>query len=998
MPRPIVVIAVALVFVTRACVAQVNERDCLFDRCEDAALWGANLGWEFPGADGRVGASADGQCIRLDYDFRKGGNYVTAARALDISQASAVSFRIRQEGANSGFIRIADSTGQEHAAGFAIDGADWQTVRLNLDTATFGAHWSGANDGQFHFPLTAILIGVNRGPTPQGTCFIDDLMFRSSAPELRYRIALRTGEPGDVVFASDAPVPVRVTVENGIDEGASLALRVTGESWHGERRALLDRELTLPAFAAVDETVMLPASDPEYWALTAEVVSAGDVVASGQGAVVVVERPRNFGQDDPSSFFGLQQSSPGARTERLGVKWVRAGRDWKWAEMRRGEYWLPDLSEIRANHQLIMYTMTAYPPNWAEELAGDRDFWVGEGAAERTAWWTAFVEHSARELAPMVDTFEIQNEPDLTCMWQVGLNFAKGTERYARILESAAAAVRRGAPNARVAGIDVSGGDYDGGLPFSEAMMASCGGLIDVYTGHPYAGVRYFGEGREPMWPVRNEERRKCLDTIAMIDRHGGNQRFWVGEKGWGLDVKAPPLSRHSRQFAECLVQSMVIAHSVPRVERYFWFLEEGCNEGGYEYGLFRRGMPLPAALAYSTLAGQLHHAKPVDSPVLGSNLQTHLFASEDTGRATLVAWSEDGAADLVIAEAPDSWRAYDLMGHPSADGGRGDAIHIALDRAPTYIQVPLAALSDFRHALSLAAVSVTVPVRIEAAYAGDTRSLSVRLRNVTPQAHRVTIEARGVTAEVDVPAEAATTASLLIPGGLLPLVGQEVAVAVRSAATEQTTAVRLDLTPLRPYGGPEMLSSAEQPLPLAVLDQRGQVLPSDPGIGWTGPEDLSARVWAAWSPDGLVVEVAARDDQHVAPIADAGGFWESDSVQIAVDPLNDAGPQTGFDTDDREFGLVLGAEGPRAYITVPERKPLECEFSAQRLGQDVISYRIVIPWATLGIEPIPGRIIGVNAIVNDNDGTGRGYWIGITPGIGESKRPIAYRDVYLAE
>jgi len=35
---------------------------------------------------------------------------------------------------------------------------------------------------------------------------------------------------------------------------------------------------------------------------------------------------------------------------------------------------------------------------------------------------------------------------------------------------------------------------------------------------------------------------------------------------------------------------------------------------------------------------------------------------------------------------------------------------------------------------------------------------------------------------------------------------------------------------------------------------------------------------------------------------------------------------------------------------------------------------------------------------VNDNDGTGRGYWIGITPGIGESKRPLAYRDVYLAE
>jgi hypothetical protein len=34
--------------------------------------------------------------------------------------------------------------------------------------------------------------------------------------------------------------------------------------------------------------------------------------------------------------------------------------------------------------------------------------------------------------------------------------------------------------------------------------------------------------------------------------------------------------------------------------------------------------------------------------------------------------------------------------------------------------------------------------------------------------------------------------------------------------------------------------------------------------------------------------------------------------------------------------------------------------------------------------------------IVNDDDGTGRGYWIGLTPGIGEGKRPAAYRDLYL--
>jgi len=37
--------------------------------------------------------------------------------------------------------------------------------------------------------------------------------------------------------------------------------------------------------------------------------------------------------------------------------------------------------------------------------------------------------------------------------------------------------------------------------------------------------------------------------------------------------------------------------------------------------------------------------------------------------------------------------------------------------------------------------------------------------------------------------------------------------------------------------------------------------------------------------------------------------------------------------------------------------------------------------------------VIAVNFIANDNDGQGRGYWMGLTPGIGEGKNPEAYRE-----
>jgi hypothetical protein len=745
--------------------AGAQDREVLIDSCADVSAWGLNLGAEFPGADGQVAGgsgrpvSADsqrGQCLRLSYDFTGGGNYVTASRGIDIPApaakpaASAVSFWVRQEGANWGFVRICDATEQEHAGGFKIEGAGWQKISLPFDEKTFAGHWHGRNDGKFYFPLQTIIIGVSHGATARGTLALADLAFSSSDARLFYAVAMRTADPGNIAFTSPGSVAVDVTLANRLDEPCELTLRVGAEDWYGQKRPLLEAKVACQPRAAVQRKLSLDGRRPSYYLLTAEVLRDGKVVAQGQDAVVVTPRPQNFGVDDPQSFFALQQTTEGARTERLGVKWVRAGRDWRWGEMNAalgaptGKYTIGDLNAIRRNHQLIMYTMSAYPPQWAERLAGDEPFWEGPGAEQRLQWWARYVEHSARTLADQVDTFEIQNEPDLTCMGQVGLKFDAGVERYLKILRTGAAAVRQGAPRANVAGIDVSGGDYDGGLKFSDATMARAGNLIDIYTGHPYAGVRYFGPGLQPMWPVKNEERRKCLDTLAMIRRYGGKQRFWIGEKGWGLDVKADPLSTYSRDFACCLVQSLVIAHSVPSVERYFWFLEEGCNEGGYEYGLFRGGRPLPAALAYSTLAYLLHHAQPLASPAVGGFVQAHCFVSKDTGDGTLVLWSEGEKARLAVERMPARWSALNLMGGRLASGDKGGALRVALDRSPVYVRFPSSAARAVCEALAHAAVSLAEPLKLEVAYIGHTDRISARVRNLTAQTQSGVVEALG--------------------------------------------------------------------------------------------------------------------------------------------------------------------------------------------------------------------------------------------------------------
>jgi hypothetical protein len=175
------------------------------------------------------------------------------------------------------------------------------------------------------------------------------------------------------------------------------------------------------------------------------------------------------------------------------------------------------------------------------------------------------------------------------------------------------------------------------------------------------------------------------------------------------------------------------------------------------------------------------------------------------------------------------------------------------------------------------------------------------------------------------------------------------------------------------------------------VLSERGQILPPDPGVGWDGPEDLSAKVYLAADTKALYFAAAVTDDVHTASACRPDNFWNSDSIQIALDPRNDSGD--AFDEDDRELGLVLGADGPRAFITHPRPwRRLEVPVRIKREGNQTIC-EAVFPWDALGTPPLrPGQIIALNFIINDNDGHGRAYWMGLTPGIGEAKVPASYQ------
>jgi len=236
------------------------------------------------------------------------------------------------------------------------------------------------------------------------------------------------------------------------------------------------------------------------------------------------------------------------------------------------------------------------------------------------------------------------------------------------------------------------------------------------------------------------------------------------------------------------------------------------------------------------------------------------------------------------------------------------------------------------------------------------------------------------------------------IPIALTKAPTGELEILVDSEYGRQTKTLAVNLFPIKylktiRMDGDLMETNSLKPM---VLAERTAVLPADPGIPWNGPEDLSVRAWLGYDAENLYFAARVTDDIHVVEREDVGGFWQSDSIQMALDPENDS--RESYTKDDVEIGLVLGKDQPLVYRTAPDLKPIAGEVRIKREGTETI-YEAAIPWRELGIEPPqPGKVMAINFIVNDNDGQGRLYWMGLTPGIAEGKNPGRYHQWVFGE
>jgi len=973
----------------------------LLDPTTSFSAWQTNDGGEFPGA--RVTASIDedaerGACVRGDVQFGGESRYSGLQWWGRMERAQSVGFWVKLSDWDGGMLRVRDATDQEHAGSYRGKRGEWARIEVPLEPSSFGAHWGGANDGVLHFPLKAVLIAVPRGPD-LGHLLVSDLYVNSDAvtPEQRWSMNIQPGCPSGVALRGEKVV-YTVQVVNRVEQDATCEMTVNSQRAGGAPETSGAWQLPVPAWGDRTVSFTLPTDRLGYRQVNANLKPlTGDAPPPAVSGLAVVPRPRHYGKSAPDEYFGMQSLTDMEAAERLGCKAVRIGTGWRWVEPTQGSpRWEtivdPTVQNALKHHMSTLFTVESVAPGWIAWNRPDKPGVQGLPDPTRLDEWEAFVRAIAARYRGKLTALEVQNEPDLTCWIQPGLSFEEGVDYYVKLLEAAHRGAKAGDPDLPVAGIDVSGGDFDSNLRFTRAILDRTAASLDLYTGHPYSAPRYFGPGMSPKWPVANRQAEKCKEALDLVAGYGRPRRMWIGELGWGLQESAAPLSEYSLDFAACIAQSLIVGKTVPGVEKMLYFTLQGCNEDGNEYGLLRGrpSYPLPAATAYAAAAYALDNTTPCELVQTAGGLWRAGFVRRGSDELVIAWWTDGEQASIRPPISAPAGRWLDSLLQVLEPGSEG----VPVGRLPVYWTLPLSKTGEKPAFLDELAVGATVPLLVRNAYVSRLDRLCVEVLNRTSVPQEVEIGLLGTTHKRTLPPSAeTTTCEVPIAPALASDAPAEIVVTVRGPQLDERRSVRGDYTALEPLPEPPVIDGTPDPgTARFTIDTRAGVLPPDPTVGWDGPEDLSLTAYLAADQEGLYFACQVKDDIHC--VETTAPFWTFDSIQLAIDPHNDS--LDDFDDDDREIGLVLNPDGPQVLQTRPEGPDPKVPLAITHSG-DLTSYEVLIPWDRLGIEPpVQGQVMSINFMANENDGNGRAYWMGLTPGIGEGKSPRSYRQFAL--
>lgn len=710
-------------------------------------------------------------------------------------------------------------------------------------------------------------------------------------------------------------------------------------------------------------------------------------VCTRQGKIVkrteapfVVTMP--FPPPSRDGFFGMQDSPlPRNFLLRIGTSHIRTNDfGWKRFEPTQGNYiprppsppagffWQPTLNSDFTPGQI---------PAWALK--------PGSNLAD-PAKTIPYLEYVFRSLRGKAEHLDFINEPDLLLR-----NVPKNAEYYAELLNTAA-------PIARKYGIklmvDVSGVNSD----FFERVLRLAHDSIDICAPHPYCSPRIFAADGRYCAPPEKGGFASNLAAAATLSRKY-RKELLIGELGYSLEETLPFHSPEAHRMAAFLARMFLLAKCYPECRYLIWFIGlDRWEAGPYCYGIWRTAngiRPLPAVAAYAQAAHEIDRADNVEL-LLDSDIK--IVRIRKNGKTSYAVWNAgEKASPISLQKLPPECNARSIYGTPL----KGEKL--AVTEQPLY----LSETSEETILPALKAILDNRPPLTVRGYLSDRNTLKLHLfnRSFRDWQGNLTLLPQNVRKiGLTILRQAAETVTLTLsdtPSRKLTvrLQGKDGRTFEEVVELPEMQKVRrLNVNDLRNFD-----FQAEMRKGGTICQQtRDYLLPPDPSIPWSGPEDLSHRTLLGWDQDYFYIFCEVRDEEHTNSFT-LGNTWRGDSIQIGLDPFNNADGKLAYDADDYEFTFAKDKK-PWMHQAPPFQKtPSEAIGVRQIVTRDeenqTTVYRIAIP--RNGLRPLKlkaGTVFGFALCVNDLDKGKQRRTMNFGNGITEMKCPALFRKMVLEE
>ncbi len=404
-----------------------------------------------------------------------------------------------------------------------------------------------------------------------------------------------------------------------------------------------------------------------------------------------------------------------ARAADLGARWVRLdgflwhevqaqpGGAYNWQALERVDSALASARALGLRPVGIIRGAPAWAGVVPSNCAAIRDEYFGEFAA--------FLETLAWRYRDKVDYWELGNEPDvdpglvpsdspLGCMGDVNDPYYGG-ERYGRMLQIAAPALRRGNPQATI----IFGGlllaasstsDPRMGRPerfFEGALRAGGEAYVDILAYHTYPS--YSGQPLldhdidQPIsWqPLGGWTAGKAAFLQEVMSRYGVQKPLWLNETSLICSSNSLYCAAPDGAFFEAQAQHlvrMVARAAAAGVSQVTWYTLEG---PGWLWSslLDERQEPRPAYVAFQNMARMVEPFSEVRRVEYGVGIEAYRFVRGS--KVVDVLWSQGGEPRVVRIPFSRYIGAKRLDGVSIAGRIVHTSVQLQVDFAPIFIE-----------------------------------------------------------------------------------------------------------------------------------------------------------------------------------------------------------------------------------------------------------------------------------------------------------------------